>query len=102
METMDRKIQYLNFNFSPFSGVLGDRQNERIQLRGKCAVMCPLMMRPGFEKCVRRFCHCANITDCTEQEQNWPPQNMSLYHEDYFRLIIFKKEKTEFFLLPLP
>ena len=36
-------------------------------------------------------------------EQNLPPQNVSLWHEDYFRLIIFKKQKTqEAFLVTSP
>ena len=29
------------------------------------------------------------------REQNLPPQNVSLQDEDYFRLIIFKKQKTQ-------
>ena len=28
-------------------------------------------------------------------EQNLPPQNVSLWHEDKFRLIISKKQKTQ-------
>ena len=30
----------------------------------------------------------------TEGEQNLPLQNMSFWHKDYFRLIIFKKQQT--------
>ena len=39
-------------------------------------------------------------------EQNLLPQNKSLWHEDYFTLMIFKKQKTPevsfFFLKPFP
>ena len=36
-------------------------------------------------------------------EQNLPPQNVPLWHEDYFKLIIFKKQKTqEVFLFTSP
>ena len=36
-------------------------------------------------------------------EQNLPPQNMSLWHEDYFKLVVFEKQKAqeELYLCPL-
>ena len=30
-----------------------------------------------------------------EGEQNFPPQNMLLWHKNYFRFIIFKKQQTQ-------
>lgn len=35
-------------------------------------------------------------------EQNMPPNNVCLWHVDYFRLILFKKWKTQVFLFCLP
>lgn len=41
--------------------------------------------------------------DDTVREQYWLSQNMSLYHEDHFRLIIFKKQATlDVFLFTSP
>lgn len=31
----------------------------------------------------------------TVGEENLPSQNVSLWHEDYFRLFVFKKQKTQ-------
>ena len=30
-----------------------------------------------------------------EEEQNWPSQNMPLWHKDYPQLVILKKESTQ-------
>ena len=35
------------------------------------------------------------ITMAHEGEQNWPLQNMSLWHKDYSGLNLFKKQQTE-------
>lgn len=40
------------------------------------------------------------IIDGTVGEQNLPPQNVSLYHEDYFRLILKNRGLQRFFFLP--
>ena len=30
-----------------------------------------------------------------EGEQNFPPQNMHLWHKNYFRFFVFKKQQTQ-------
>ena len=51
--------------------------------------MFPVFREESTKNCVRK--------------KNLPPQNISLWHENYFKLIIFKKHKTqEVYSLYLP
>lgn len=43
-----------------------------------------------------------NILEITEGDQNIPPQNMQLWHEDYFELKAIKKAQTLMELSTLP